>query len=133
MPVRVDGYAAVKSRNLAARAVRWSASHRKTAVLGWILFVVLAIVITGSVGQRSLGLSEMGDGESKRGEQIVAAADFPEQVSEQVHIQGKATVKAGDPQITAAVKDVVSSLQRIDGVTRIESPLNARHGVPAAA
>ena len=29
--------------NLAARAGRWSAQHRKTAILGWIAFVVLAV------------------------------------------------------------------------------------------
>ena len=34
----------MQSRNLAARAGRWSAQHRKTAILGWILFVVLATV-----------------------------------------------------------------------------------------
>ena len=65
------------SNNLAARAGRWSASHRKTAILGWILFVVLATVIGGSVGQRNLDVSAMGNGESKRGELIIAAADFP--------------------------------------------------------
>ena len=32
------------SRNLAGRAGRWSATHRKTAILGWLLFVVLATV-----------------------------------------------------------------------------------------
>jgi hypothetical protein len=32
----------MKSPNLAARAGRWSAAHRKTAILGWILFVVLS-------------------------------------------------------------------------------------------
>ncbi|MBA2304506.1 MAG: MMPL family transporter [Acidobacteria bacterium] len=32
----------MQPRNLAARAGRWSATHRKTAILGWILFVVLA-------------------------------------------------------------------------------------------
>ena len=35
----------MQSRNLAARAGRWSAEHRKTAILGWILFVVLAVVV----------------------------------------------------------------------------------------
>ena len=34
----------MQSRNLAARAGRWSAQHRKTAILGWIAFVVLATV-----------------------------------------------------------------------------------------
>jgi uncharacterized membrane protein YdfJ with MMPL/SSD domain len=112
------------SKNLAARAGRWSASHRRTAILGWILFVVLATVIGGSVGQRNLDISAMGNGESKRGELIIAAADFPEQVTEQVLVQGKGAVKADDPKVTAAVKDVVSRLERIDGVTRIESPLD---------
>ena len=115
------------SKNLAARAGRWSASHRKTAILGWILFVVLATVIGGSVGQRNLDVSAMGNGESKRGELIIAAADFPEQVTEQVLVQGKGGVKAGDRQVTAAVKDLVSRLERIDGVTQIESPLEPAH------
>jgi RND superfamily putative drug exporter len=115
------------SKNLAARAGQWSASHRKTAILGWILFVVLATIIGGSVGQRKLDVSSMGNGESKRGELIIAAADFPEQVTEQVLVQGKGTVKAGDPKVTAAVKDVVSRLERIDGVSRIESPLDREY------
>ncbi|NUT55003.1 MAG: MMPL family transporter [Thermoleophilia bacterium] len=114
------------SRNLAARAGRWSAAHRKIAILGWFAFVVLATVIAGGVGQKQLDQSAMGNGESKRGELIIAAADFPEQVTEQVLIQGRGGVKAGDPQVTAAVKDTVGRLERIDGVTHIESPLVAR-------
>ena len=41
----------MKSRNLAARAGKWSAQHRKTAILGWILFVVLATFAGSNVGQ----------------------------------------------------------------------------------
>jgi uncharacterized membrane protein YdfJ with MMPL/SSD domain len=115
------------SKNLAARLGRWSASHRKTAALGWILFVVLATVIGGSVGQRNLDTSAMGNGESKRGQLIIDKADFADEVSEQVLIQGKGTVKTGDPRMTAAVKAVVSRLERIDGVTQIQSPLDARY------
>jgi RND superfamily putative drug exporter len=114
------------SRNLAARAGRWSAAHRKTAILGWIAFVVLATVIAGGVGQKQLDRSAMGNGESMRGELIVAAADFPEQVTEQVLVQGKGGVEASDPQVTAAVKEVVHRLERIDDVTHIESPLAAQ-------
>jgi uncharacterized membrane protein YdfJ with MMPL/SSD domain len=115
------------SLGLAARAGRWSAAHRKLAILGWIAFVVLATVIGGSVGQKQLERSAMGNGESRRGELIIAAADFPEQVTEQVLVQGKGTIKAGDPEIDAAVRDVVTRLESIDGVTRIESPLQAQH------
>ena len=39
----------MQPRNPAARAGRWSAQHRKTAILGWILFVVLATVVGGKV------------------------------------------------------------------------------------
>ena len=112
-------------RNLAARAGRWSATHRKSAIFGWLLFVVLATVIGGSVGQKNLEASAMGNGESKRGELIVDKANYPDQIGEQVLIQGTNGMKADDPQITAATQDVVRRLDGIKGVTDIESPLNA--------
>ena len=37
----------MQPRNLAARAGRWSATHRKTAIIGWIVCVVLACVTLG--------------------------------------------------------------------------------------
>ena len=114
----------MQSRNLAARAGRWSAQHRKTAILGWIAFVVLAAVLGGKVGLNDIDESAQGNGESKRGDMIVEAAGFPEQAGEQVLVQGKGTVGADDPQVTAAVRDVVSRLAAIEGVTEIESPLD---------
>jgi RND superfamily putative drug exporter len=116
----------MQPRNLAARAGRWSATHRKTAIIGWILFVVLATVIGGKIGQKNLDPSAMGNGESKRGDMIVADAGFPETIGERVLIQGKGSIKSDDPAITAAVSDVVSRLDKIDGVHDIESPLNAK-------
>jgi uncharacterized membrane protein YdfJ with MMPL/SSD domain len=108
------------TRNPAARAGRWSAQHRKTAIFGWILFVVLAAVVGGKVGQNDLDDSARGSGESKRGDMIVEAAGFPDRAGEQVLVQGK----SGDHEVTAAVRDVVGRLGRIDGVTAIESPLD---------
>jgi uncharacterized membrane protein YdfJ with MMPL/SSD domain len=113
----------MNSRNLAARAGRWSAQHRKTAILGWILLVVLATFAGSSVGQKELPDAEMANGESKRAMQIIEAADFPETVGEQVLIQGKGSIKSDAPEVTAAVKDVVKRLEAIDGVTDIQSPL----------
>src|SRR4051795_905336 len=114
----------MQPRNLAARAGRWSAEHRRTAILGWILFVVLAIVLGGKVGQNDVDESARGSGESKRGDMIVKAAVFPDRAGEQVLVQGKGSVKADDPQVTAAVRDVVGRLERIRGITGIESPLD---------
>src|SRR5215213_3920780 len=115
----------MQPRNLAARAGRWSATHRKTAILGWILFVVLATVIGGKVGQQNLESSKMGNGESKRHDTIVDAAGYPDEIGERVLIQGKGSIKANSPEVATAVKDVVDRLERIEGVSNIESPLNA--------
>jgi uncharacterized membrane protein YdfJ with MMPL/SSD domain len=113
------------SRNFAARAGRWSAQHRKTAILGWFLFVVLATVIGGAVGQKNVADSAQGNGESKRGDMMADAANFPDQSGEQVLVQGRGSIKAGDPQVTAAVRDVVDRLSKLKGVTDIKSPLHA--------
>ena len=116
----------MQPKNLAARAGRWSATHRKTAILGWILFVVLATVIGGKIGQNQLKDSASGNGDSKRGAMIVDDAGFAEEIGERVLIQGKGSIKSDDPQVTAAVKDVVNRLEGIKGVKDIESPLNAQ-------
>ena len=113
----------MQPRNLAARAGRWSATHRKTAIIGWILFVVLATMIGGKVGQQNLESSKMGNGESKRHDMIVDAANYPDEIGERVLIQGKGSIKADSPEVTAAVKDVVNRLGEIKGVSDIESPL----------
>lgn len=49
-------------RNLAASIGVWSAHHRKTAVLGWLLFVVLATGIGGASGMVEMSESENGAG-----------------------------------------------------------------------
>jgi uncharacterized membrane protein YdfJ with MMPL/SSD domain len=113
-------------RNLAARAGRWSATHRKTAIFGWIAFVVIATLIGGRVGQKSLDPSASGNGDSRHGAMIVDDAGFPHTVGERVLIQGKGSIKSDSPQVTAAVKDVVRRLGSLNGVTEIRSPLNAK-------
>jgi uncharacterized membrane protein YdfJ with MMPL/SSD domain len=106
----------MQSRNLAARVGQWSAQHRKPAVIGWIVFVVLAVVVGGKIGQNDLDKSAAGSGESKRGDMIVKAAGFSHRAGEQVLVQGKGS--------EGAVTDVVSRLQRIDGVTAIEKTVS---------
>src|SRR3954469_5420876 len=104
----------MQSRNLAASAGRWSAQHRKTAIFGWILFVVLATVIGGRVGLNELDESAAGSGEAKRGDLIVKAAGVPGKASEQVPIQGRGS---GDPEVPGAGRDVVGRLSAIRGIT----------------
>src|SRR3954464_4750743 len=117
----------MQPRNLAARAGRWSATHRKTAILGWILFVVAATMIGGHIGQKNLKTVESGNGDSKHGSMIVDDAGFPKTVGERVLIQGTGSIKADSPQVTAAVKDVVSRLGNLKNVSEIQSPLKAQY------
>src|SRR4051794_1605835 len=111
--------------NLAARAGRWSAQHRRTAILGWILFVVLAVVVGGRIGLNGLDASASGSGESKRGDMIVKAAGFPQRAGEQVLVQGSS---AHAPAVTTAVREVVMRLKRIEGVGEVERPLASNDG-----
>jgi len=111
-------------RSIAARAGRWSAQHRKPAILGWILFVIAATLVGGKVGQHDIPDSATGNGESKRGDMIIDAANFRRQTGEQVLVQGKGSLGARDPQVRAGVEAVVARLRRIDGVTQIKSPLD---------
>src|SRR5688572_22972080 len=87
--ISLGGAPHMQSRNLAARAGRWSAQHRKKAILGWFAFVILATVLGGMVGQKTLADEEIGNGESKAADQIVEAAGFPDQSGESVLVQAK--------------------------------------------
>jgi len=112
----------VQSQNLASRAARWSAGHRKTAIFGWLAFVVLAVFLAGAVGQKTIADEDYGNGSSKAADQAIAAANFRDSAEEQVLVQGKGSVKVGDAQFTAAVKDVVSRLEGTPHVDKVESP-----------
>jgi uncharacterized membrane protein YdfJ with MMPL/SSD domain len=109
-------------RNLAARAGRWSAQHRKQAILGWIAFVVVATFAGGAIGQQQLDRESTGNGQSRVAEEAIAAAGFPEQSGEQVLVQSAGTARAGDPQMRGAVADLVRRLQATAHVTDVQAP-----------
>jgi RND superfamily putative drug exporter len=106
----------------AARAARWSAAHRRTAVLSWLGFVVIAFVLGGAVGTVSLKQSDLGNGESLAANRVLAA-EFPaERAGEQVLLESRDGPLPG-AQYRAAVDDLVVRLSRTPAVARIESPL----------
>jgi uncharacterized membrane protein YdfJ with MMPL/SSD domain len=113
----------VQSKNLASRAARWSAGHRKTAIFGWLAFVIISVFLAGAVGQQTIADEDYGNGESKAADKAIAAADFRDSAEEQVLVQGKGSVKIGDAEFTAAVEDTVSRLEATKGVDKVESPL----------
>ena len=79
----------MQSQNLAARAARWSAGHRKTAIFGWLAFVVIAFLLAGAVGQKTIADEDYGNGSSKAADKAIAAANFRDSAEEQVLVQGE--------------------------------------------
>jgi RND superfamily putative drug exporter len=114
----------MQPRNLASRAAHWSARHRKTAIFGWLAFVVVAFVLGGAIGQQSIADEDYGNGASKTADRAIAAADFPDETSEQVLIQGRDGTRIGDPAFTAAVEDTVRRIEAVPHVENVQSPLD---------
>jgi uncharacterized membrane protein YdfJ with MMPL/SSD domain len=112
-----------QSRNLAARAGRWSARHRKIAILGWFAFVILAFVVGGKVGTQQLTDETSGVGESGQATRIHADA-YPKQTEEMVLISST-KLKSDAPEFKAAVDDVMHRLKATDGVEQVENPYTA--------
>ena len=82
--------------NLAARAGRWSADHRKTAIWGWLAFVLVAFALGSAAGMKNIADSDNGNGESGRAEKTAAHA-FPQDASESVLVQSRA-LKVSTPR-----------------------------------
>ena len=101
-----------RSTNIAARMGRWSARHRKTAIFGWLAFVVAAVVIGGALGTKQLGDNDTLPGESGRAARILDEG-FEQPAGETVLVQSR-TLTADSPAFRAAVDDVV---RRVSGVS----------------
>ncbi|HEY1509813.1 MAG TPA: MMPL family transporter [Solirubrobacteraceae bacterium] len=117
----------MQRRNLTARAATWSAKHRRIAIVGWMAFVLSAIVLGSAIGTKHISTDNQGVGDSARADRIVNAK-FPQYAGEQVLIQSnKLTVR--DPAFQAAVRDVVKRVSATGTVQNVRSPLvAANHG-----
>jgi uncharacterized membrane protein YdfJ with MMPL/SSD domain len=109
------------SRNLAARAGRWSAQHRKKAIFGWLAFVIVAVFIGGSVGTRTLDDADFGIGESGRADKVVSD-HFRQDADESVLVQTQGGARTDDPEFRSVVSDVVARLERTRHVQNVDSP-----------
>ncbi len=107
-------------RNIAARAGRWSAQHRKKAIWGWLAFTFLAFAIGNAAGLVTQDQAQSGVGESGRADKTIDNA-FPKHVAEEVLIQSGAAT-ANDPAFRATVADVQRRLVAAPHTKSFESP-----------
>jgi RND superfamily putative drug exporter len=111
------------SQNLAARAGRWSARHRKIAIFGWLAFVMIALVGGGAAGLNTFAWQENGPGEAGRADKAIFD-HFPRHAEETVLVQ-TASGTTRDPAFRDAVTDVQRRLERTAYVQHVKSPFAA--------
>jgi RND superfamily putative drug exporter len=109
-------------RNLAAAAGHWSSTHRRTAVLGWIVFVVAAFGIGSAVSSHVLTAESSGSGESQRAQDILDRKGLNPPASETVIVESR-TATIADPAFRDVVRKVTAAVSRLPQVTAVQSPL----------
>ena len=115
-----------ESRNLAARAGRWSAQHRKLAIWGWLAFVFIALLAGNAAGTRSQENAQNGVGESGRASDVISKA-FPRHVSEEVLVHS-ASARANEPAFRAVVEDTGRRLAAVAYTRGFQSPYASGNG-----
>jgi RND superfamily putative drug exporter len=110
------------STNLAARMGRWSASHRRTAIAGWIAFVVLTAVAGGLLGAEMRDPDRIGVGESQRAEEIIEAGAFADDADESVLVTSESH-RTNDPRFQAVLADVAEAVAAQPGVSDVAAPV----------
>ncbi len=118
-----------QQENIAARAGRWSAQHRKKAIFGWLAFVIASLAIGGAVGVETLSSEDSGVGESGRADKALHEA-FPQRTEESVLVQS-GSAQATDPGFRAAVDDTIRRLEGADHVRDVASPYDGAGRISA--
>ncbi|HWB22365.1 MAG TPA: MMPL family transporter [Gaiellaceae bacterium] len=108
--------------NFTSRAARWSATHRRAVVLGWLAFVIAAFMLGSAIGMVQLRSMEAENGQSRLADETLAQ-QFPEQrAGEEVIVENPNGTLAGSGY-RAAVSDLVTRLSSVPSVAAIRSPL----------
>jgi RND superfamily putative drug exporter len=117
-----------KSNNLAARMGRWSASHWKTAVFGWLAFVVVAVVAGQAIGTKNIDQNDYNVGQSRQADHILRDAGFEAGSKDEFVLVQSKTLTVADPAFRAVVADVVGAVGGFATIENLRSPLDAANG-----
>ncbi|MEP6812123.1 MAG: MMPL family transporter, partial [Actinomycetota bacterium] len=117
------------SNNIAARMGRWSASHWKTAVFGWLAFVVVAFGIATQLPLKTISTQDSNVGQAHKADEIFKKSGFGQTDSqtEFVLIQSK-TLTVKSAAFRAAVADVTRTVTPFKTIKNFRSPLDPAHG-----
>jgi putative drug exporter of the RND superfamily len=97
----------------------WSARHKKTAVFGWLLLIVAAVVIGQHVHTNSVQAYD--PGQAGQAERVLNRPDVQQPDSESVLVQGNSEVRQAADAVVAALRRIPQS------AADISSPLIRGH------
>src|SRR6266545_3788184 len=122
------------SNNIAARMGRWSASHWKTAVFGWLAFVVVAFGIATQLPMKTISTQDQNVGQAHRADEIFKKSGFgqTDAQTEFVLIQSK-TLTVKSSAFRAAIADVTKTVMPFKTIKNFRSPLDPAHGDQVSA
>jgi RND superfamily putative drug exporter len=107
----------MQAKGLAARVGRWSTEHRKAAIAGWLVFVVISLAAGMNIGSKQLTDADRLQGEAGKAEQALVDAGMDPPAGESILLTSR-THETTDPEFRAAIADVE---RRIDGVAVAEN------------
>ena len=103
----------------------WSARHRKSAVFGWLLFVVLAAYLGGAHGSTKVTDAESMPGQVARAARILDDAGIKAPAGESVLIQS-GTGTADDPAFRGVVEQVAAAVTGTGRTADLRSPYDTQ-------
>ena len=108
-------------RNIAGGVGAWSARHPKTAILGWLAFVIVALGIGSAVPTGEITDADRMIGENAEAAQILEEAGVVEPASEMVLVQPR--TGSSRTEVDHAIEDLVARLGSTAQVEHLVSPL----------
>ena len=123
-----------RKEGIALRAGRWSAKHRKTAIFGWLAFVVIALFAGSTIGMQAASQDDSGVGESGRADKIVSNGfkSTKDHETETVLVQAKGKgVTVKDASFRTTVRDIERGVAKQKYVSKVKSPLDGETAVSA--
>lgn len=109
------------NRNVAAKAGRWSATHPKTAIAGWFVFVAIALIAGGKLGTKNIPDYKNFSGESARAELAIHGHFKADPAVENIVIE-QPGAKYGEPVFDENVKQVIARTAKLKNVEAVQSP-----------
>jgi RND superfamily putative drug exporter len=106
---------------------RWSASHWKTAVFGWLAFVIASVVVGMQIGTKQLSNQDANVGQAHRADQILKHAGFKADPQTELVVIQSSKLNAGDPAFQSVVRQTVDAVRPFPLVRNLRSPLDPGH------